>query len=266
MYAPPGAEDPISAIFELSDRAAEMGKTVRRMYRYTATVVVLFLVIMVFLLFVGLATNLFFSLLALIALIFGGIALSLLRETDRFYGTFVERHRAIKLLQDAEPTPKIPPGRTPLERLGRYLSQSSPTIAEYLATHPDALRYQVKLDGRGPGVAVDLAIVAPGSPSHRWLGWGDAGFAVVARVGPDAPTVPDVERYAEELRRVARRLPGRLRRAILLRVHPVPIPEAVYEYAVGHPLDLPGGPVPIEIVSEEANGTYDLVPHVLGVP
>jgi hypothetical protein len=266
MYAPPGAEDPISAIFELSDRAAEMGRTVRRMYRYTATVVVLFLIIMVFLLFVGLATNLFFSLLALVALIFGGIALSLLRETDRFYGTFVERHRAIKLLQDAEPTPKIPAGRTPLERLARYLAQSNPAIGEFLKAHPDALRYQVQLDARGPAVVVDLAIIAPGSTSHRWFGWGDPGFAVLARVGPDAPAVADVDRFAQEVVRVARRLPGRLRRAILLRVHPVPIPEAVYEYAVGHPIDLPGGPVPVELIGEEANGTYDLVPHVLGVP
>lgn len=266
MYAPPGGEDPISALFELSNRAAEMGATVRKMYRYTATVVVLFLLIMVFLLFFGLATNLFFALLALLALVFGGIALSLLRETDRFYERFVQRHRAIKLLQDADPTPKVPAGRTPMERLGRYLAQSNSEIGGFLNEHPEALRYQVPAGGGASAAVFDLAIVRPGSASFRWLGMGSPGFAVVARAGPDAPTVADVDAFAREVRAAARRLPARLRRAILLRVHPVPIPEAVYEYAVGHPLDLPGGPVPIEIVSEEANGTYDLVPHVLGVP
>ncbi|HEV2428789.1 MAG TPA: hypothetical protein VGV64_02950, partial [Thermoplasmata archaeon] len=88
MFAPPGVEDPISAIFDLSDRVADMAPTMRRMYRYTATVIVAFLLIMVFLLFVGLAQNVVYALLALVAIVFGFVALSLLRETDRFYRAF----------------------------------------------------------------------------------------------------------------------------------------------------------------------------------
>ncbi|MCI4348632.1 MAG: hypothetical protein L3J93_00200 [Thermoplasmata archaeon] len=266
MYPPPGVEDPISAIFDLSDRVAAMAPTMRRMYRYTATVVVLFLLIMVILLFVGLASNLGFAVLALVAIVFGGLALSLLRETDRFYASYLQRHRAIKLLQDADPTPKIPKGRTPVERLARYLAQSNRRIGEFLQSHPEALRYRVRLGGQGTSHAFDLMILAPASLAHKWMRIGDPGFAVLARVGPDAPTITVVDPFGPELKLLFRRLPGRLTRAILLRVHPETIPESVYEYLVGHPVELPSGPVSLEIVSEQTDGTYDFVPHVLGIP
>ncbi|MCI4335744.1 MAG: hypothetical protein L3K17_00900 [Thermoplasmata archaeon] len=266
MYPPPGVEDPISAIFDLSDRVAAMAPTMRRMYRYTATVVVLFLLIMVILLFVGLADNLVFALMALIALVFGGIALSLLRETDRFYASYLGRHRAIKLIQDADPAPKIPAGRTPVERLARYLGQSSARIKSFLDARPEALRYRVTLPAKGGDQPFDLVILSPGSSLYRWFGWGDPGFAAVARLAPETLTPMDVARFASDLQSIARRLPARLVRAILLRPQPGPVSEAVYDLAVGHPVEVPGGPVAIEIVTEQPNGTYDLVPHVLGVP
>lgn len=266
MYPPPGVEDPISAIFDLSDRVAEMAPTMRRMYRYTATVVVLFLIIMVFLLFVGLRDNLFFALLALVALVFGGLALSLLRETDRFYASYLGRHRTIKLLQEADPTPKVPAGRTPVERLGRYLAQTSPRIKAYLDARPEALRYRVTLPGKGGTPAFDLVIVAPGSALYRWTGWGDGGFAALARLAPEALAPADITQMAQDVRAAARRLPARVVRAILLRPTPGPVPEAVYDLAVGHPVDVPGGALTVEIVTEQANGTYDLVPHIVGVP
>jgi hypothetical protein len=267
MSAPPGMEDPISSIFDLSDHVARMAPTMRRMYRYTATVVVLFLVIMVVLLFVGLADNLAFAVLALVALVFGAIALSLLVETDRFYRSFVERHRSIRLLQDADPAPKVPEGRTPVARLTRYLAQTSPRLGEELHLRPDSLRTQVRLPAEGGADApFDLVWVAPASAGYRWFGAGDAGFAVLARIGPDAPTLADLERFASEVGAVAARLPAQVRRAILLRAHPVPIPEEVYDRAVGRRIPVRGGSVALEIISENADGTYDLVPHVLGVP
>ena len=46
VNTPPGVEDPISAIFDLSDRVAQMAPVVRRMYRYTATILVFWIIIM----------------------------------------------------------------------------------------------------------------------------------------------------------------------------------------------------------------------------
>jgi hypothetical protein len=266
MSFPPGIEDPISAIFDLSDRVAEMAPTMRRMYLYTATVVVVFLGIMVFLLLVGLATNLGFAILALIAIVFGAIALSLLRETDRFYRSYLARHRSIKLLQDAEPTPKVPAGPTPIQRLARHLAESNPKIGSLLRTHPESLRYRVRPSGAQSTAPFDLVLVAPGDWSQRVLGLGDAGFAIVARVTPETPTIPYLDSFSRELKSVARRLPGRLVRAILLRTRADPIPEPVYDFVVGHPVEIGHDRVAIEIVTEQADGTYDFVPHVLGVP
>jgi hypothetical protein len=266
MSAPRGVEDPISAIFELTDRASEMAPTIRRMSLYTATVIVLFLGIMVFLLLVGLSGNLAFAILALVAIVFGFVALSLLVETDRFYRSFSERYRRIKLLQDAEPAPKVPSGRTPMQRLVRYLAHSNPRIGGLLAERPEALRYRVRLAGSEAPIPFDVAIVAPASITYRWLRSGDPGFTVLARLAPDEPTVADLDRFAEDVAAASRKLPSQVRRAVLLRVHPVPISEPVHDFAVGHPIEVRGGRVAIEIVSEQPDGTYDLVPHVLGVP
>ncbi|HEV2230673.1 MAG TPA: hypothetical protein VGS18_00595, partial [Thermoplasmata archaeon] len=232
MFAPPGVEDPISAIFDLSDRVADMAPTMRRMYRYTATVIVAFLLIMVFLLFVGLAQNVVYALLALVAIVFGFVALSLLRETDRFYRAFAERHRVIRLLQDAEPAPKIPEGRTPMQRLARYLARSSPRIATLLLAHPEALRYRARVGPAASPTVFDLAMIAPSTGFPR-LGLGEPGFVVLARLSPDVPTVADLDAFGQEIRGVESKLPARVVRAILLRGQSQPLPESVYDYAVG---------------------------------
>ncbi|MCI4363738.1 MAG: hypothetical protein L3K13_05475 [Thermoplasmata archaeon] len=262
MFSPPGVEDPISALFDLSDRVAQMAPTVRRMYRYTAVVVVLFLVIMLVLLLITVRTNGFLAILAFIAIAVSVVALSLLRETDRFFRSFVLRHRSIRLLRDAEPRARIPEGRTPVERLARHLAQANPRVEALVRDHPDALRYRAEAGG----VPFDLLLVAPADRAYSVLRWGEPGFAIVARLAPETLGVADLERFAGELRTVAPRLGGRLVRAILLRANPAPLGEPVYEYAVGHPVDLRGSHVAIEIITENADGSYDFVPHVLGVP
>ena len=107
MAASTGNEDPIAALFELADRVAEQGPKIRRMYVYTAVVIVVFLAILVYLLFVALRSSELFVGLALVTVVLGGAALTLLAESDRFYRSFSERHRRLRLLQFAEPTPKI---------------------------------------------------------------------------------------------------------------------------------------------------------------
>jgi hypothetical protein len=262
MFSPPGVEDPISALFDLSDRVAQMAPTVRRMYRYTAVVVVLFLVIMLVLLLITIRTNGFLAILAFIAIAVSVVALSLLRETDRFFRSFVLRHRSIRLLRDAEPRARIPEGRTPVERLARHLAQTNPKVEALVREHPDALRYRAEVGN----VPFDLLLVSPADRGYSVLRWGEPGFAIVARLAPESFGVAELERFAGELKGVASRLPGQLVRAILLRAHSTPIAEPVYEYAVGHPVDLRHGRVALEIITENADGSYDFVPHVLGVP
>jgi hypothetical protein len=268
VAGPPGIEDPISALFELSDRAAAMAPVVRRLYRYTAAILVVWIVIMAVVILIGLGTASWLSLLAFLGLLGGIIALGLLRQTDRFFREFAQRHRWIHLVREADPVVKVPEGRTPIERLGRYLASSNARVDAALKADPAALRYRVELRGAGRTVPFDLVLDVPGTGLGGRLGWGEPGFAIVARSGPDAPTVEDLRRLEGDALAVAGGLRGRLARLVLVRTQPIPLPEDVYEYAVGHPVLLPGGRGrgTLEIITENPDGTYDFVPHVLGVP
>ena len=271
MGAPPGVEDPISAIFDLSDRAAAMAPVVRRLYRYTAGILVVWFAIMIVLILVGLASGGLLSFLALAGLAAGVIAFGLLRQTDRFFRDFAQRHRWIRLVRDVDPVAKVPEGRTPVERLARYLAASNPTVDAWLKQDPSALRYRAQLPAGDHEVAFDLLLVRPASGIWRAVGRGDAGFAVLARLGGESPTVDDLRRLEADAVAASRSgLGARLARVILLRVGGPPLPEVVYEYAVGHPVELARGGSPsrvtLEIITENPGGTYDFVPHVLGVP
>ncbi|MCI4351725.1 MAG: hypothetical protein L3K15_09485 [Thermoplasmata archaeon] len=267
MAASTGSEDPIVTLFELTDKVSEKSPKLRRIYLYTATVIVVLLGIIVYLIYVALRGSLWFASLGLAAVVLGGAALVLLAETDRFYRAFSERHRRLRMLQFTEPSPKIPAGPTPLRRLVRHLALTNPRVASVLSERPGALRFTMRRTRNGAAVEVGFAISVPQSPGYRWLRLGDPGFVIVARIGPDALTLAQLQHSGEEAQAAARQLRGRLARAIVLRQHPTPISDEVYEHAVRHPLPMPGGPaVALEVITEREDGTYDLIPQVTGVP
>ncbi len=267
MDASTPTEDPIAGLFELADRVTEVAPRIRRMFLYTAVVIMGFLAIVVFLLFVALRADLLFLGLALGAVVLGATSLVLLSETDRFYRTLSERHRRLKLLQFADPAPKIPPGRTSVRRLARYLAVTNPRVASLLAEHPEALKIRSRAGPDGASTEVAFSIASPAGRPYRWLRLGDPGFVVIARVGPEQPSVSDLERFGREATAVAGKIGGRLARAILLRPAARSLERDAYDYSVRQPLSIPGGPpVAVEVVSERPDGTYDLVPHVIGIP
>jgi hypothetical protein len=270
VKAPPGVEDPISAIFDLSDRVAGMAPTVRRMYRYTATVVVLWILLMIVVILVTFGSNFVIAVLGVAGLVVGVLGLGLLRETDRFFTAFVQRHRVIVEVRDAEPVPRVPEGRSPVERLSRYLAASNAVIDRRLREDPGSLRYRVELPAGSRRVPFDLVLLRPGSTGYRLLGRGDPGFAVLARLEAGPTSLGMLQQLEADVQAVAARLPGAPARVILLRTSPDPLPQEVYDFALGHPVEFSRGlgryRAAIEIITEHADGTYDLVPHVLGVP
>ncbi len=247
-----------------------MAPVVRRLYRYTAAILSIWIVIMIVVILVGLASAGWLSVLALIGLAAGVIALGLLRQTDGFFREFVQRHQWIRLVQDAEPVAKIPEGRTPVERLARYLASSSPRIEQRISAAPASARFRVTERASGRDIPFDLVISEPSGTLARWLRSEQAGFAVVARVGSASPTMAEVRQLETDAVLASKSLEGRLARIILLRTQPGPLAEEVYDYAVGHPVFVSWGfgrhRVTIEIITENPNGTYDFVPHVLAVP
>lgn len=270
MIPPPGVEDPISSIFDLSDRVAQMAPTVRRLYRYTATILVLWILIMAVVALSTFGSNILLAGLALIGLVIGGLGLSLLRQTDLFFRNFVQRHRAIRLVREADPVTRIPEGRTPVERLTRYLVEENPTVALAAGAKSDAVRYRISLPGRERSVPFDLVIERPGSWTWRMFGSGDPGFAIVARLAPAPVGLADLQQLESDVLETRAAFRGAPIRLILLRPQPAAIPEDAYEYAVGHPVLLGGRfarhRASLEIITESPDGTYDFVPRVLGVP
>lgn len=268
---PPGVEDPIAAIFDLSDRVAQMAPRIRQMYLVNLVIVVIWILVMVLLLLVGGAShNVALGLLAFIGLLLGIGAFWLLRETNRFFRGFVARHRTIRLVRDAEPIVKVPEGRTPIERLAHYLSTSNENVGEALRENPDRLRYQMSWKAREREVKFDLALARPGGFRWSWTGGGYPGFVVLGRLGGEDISVADLQQLETDLRALQGRLPGQVARCILLRPRGNPLAQQVYEYAVGHPVMLRKGwhryRVNTEIITESADGTYDFVPVVVGVP
>jgi hypothetical protein len=270
VAGPPGVEDPISAIFDLSDRTADMVPVVRRMYRYTAGILVVWIVLMAFVALLTFAAIPYVSVLAIVGLVVAAIGLSLLRRTDRFFRSFAQRHRSIRLLRDADPVVHIPEGRTPIERLARYLANSSPVVDAAVRENPSIVRYRTGLPAHGRTVPFDLVIEQPGGTLARTLGVGARGFTILARLGPDRPSVIELSQLEADAVAVTPRLSGAPVRLILLRPVPGPLAEDAYEYTVGHPVEVPWGPggtkLNLEIISENPDRTYDFVPHVMGVP
>lgn len=268
--APPGVEDPISAIFDLSDRVAAMAPTARRMYWANMLIGVFWLFLTLVVILLGLRYSAALSLLGALGFVLGLFALYLLRQTDRFFRGFVARHRTIRLVRDAEPIVRVPEGRTPIERLAHHFSTSNEKVGEALRENPDRLRYQKTWDVKGRTVKFDLAIARPGG--FRWglTGGGDGGFVVLARLGPETVDVKDLQQLELDLRTIAPKLPGQPVRCVLLRPKGSPLSHEVYEYAVGHPVMLRKGlrtyRLSTEIVTESPDGTYEFVPVVVGVP
>ncbi len=268
--APPGVEDPISAIFDLSDRVAGMAPTARRMYWANLLISIFWILLMLVLLAVGLATSGLLAFVSVLGLALGVVAVLLLRETDRFFRGFVARHRTIRLVRDAEPIVKIPEGRTPIERLAHYFATSSTKVGEALRENPDRLRYQVSWDVRGRPVKFDLAIARPAG--FRWglTGGGEPGFLLLARLGPENVGLQDLQQLEVDLQGISSRFPSQLVRLVLLRPKGTALAQEVYEYAVGHPAILHKGlrtyRVNTEIITENPDGTYEFVPLVVGVP
>ncbi|MCI4369493.1 MAG: hypothetical protein L3K09_08030 [Thermoplasmata archaeon] len=265
-----GVEDPISAIFDLSDRAAQMAPIVRRLYRYAAVILVIWLIIMAVVMISTLRGPVFLFVLAGAGFLIGFIALQLLRQTDRFFRDFVQRHRLIRMVREADPITKIPEGRTPVERLTRYLAASNPGVDTLLKETPAALRYRISLHAGKREVPFELVLGKPSDMTWRLFGFGNPGFAILARLAPDPLPIEELRRMEADALAVQEELEGAPSRLILLRSHPSPLSEDAYEYAVGHPVIVRHRfgqtRATLEVITENPDGTYDFVPQVLAVP
>lgn len=263
MYPSSAADDPIHGIFDLSDRAATVAPRLLWMSRVTSLAVLATSVVVGYLLFTTLLDSRLTLILGLLAVAGGGASLLLLRENERLYREYVERHRTLLRLQEADPSPPIPQGTGPAERLLTHLRETNPRIEQALREDPRAARFRVQAHIHGALRRLDLLLLS--HPRGR-LGHREPGFAVIARVADGAVEPSTVEQFASEVEAFAPRLGEPLARAILLSPKGGSVADSAYETAKAHSLRIGRRKIPVEIVSERADGTYDLVPLLVEAP
>ena len=107
-------ENPISAIFDLSEKVAKQAPVIKSMVRYASAFIIVWLIVSFFLILALLAQGIVFMFLIMLALfVVGFVALILLRRMNRFFRYYAARHRAIKAVRDMDPMVYVPRGKTP---------------------------------------------------------------------------------------------------------------------------------------------------------
>jgi hypothetical protein len=127
------ADNPTSAIFDLADQMASNYNKIRYLKYYAYVFVGITLTFLIILSIYSLAVGnvaLFFILLALI--IAGLMLLRLVVFTKNFLEDFDKNFRAIKQVRDIDPLPKVPHGKTPMDRLEVHLKNHDPAISREL--------------------------------------------------------------------------------------------------------------------------------------
>ena len=123
-------ENPISAIFDLSEDVARQAPVIRSMVRYASAFIIIWLIVALFLvlaLLVG--RNWFFLLIMLSLFVIGVVSVVLLHRMNRFFKYYVARQRSIKAVRDMDPMVYAPQGKTVTERFVTYLRGHNPAIA-----------------------------------------------------------------------------------------------------------------------------------------
>ncbi|WP_455392299.1 hypothetical protein [[Eubacterium] cellulosolvens] len=127
------ADNPTSAIFDLADQMSNNFNKIRYLKYYAYVFVGITLIFLIILSLYFLAIGYIAVFIILLALIISGfMLLRLIIFTKNFLEDFDKNFRAIKQVREIDPLPKIPHGRTPLERLEAYLKNHDPAIAREL--------------------------------------------------------------------------------------------------------------------------------------
>lgn len=163
-----------------------------------------------------------------------------------------------------DPAPQIPEGRDSVDRFLNYLQVSDDRFSKSLAKVPRELKLGVRLKGKSGKSYVFDAFM------HDKGGWKRSRYLMTIKLFPHRVSVSDLEAYKKQLEDVfekIRRLPTR----IFVIQNEGELDEEAIEYAESewvvwesqnapHAMIIRGrryGGVPIEIVRETEEGTYD---------
>ena len=127
------ADNPTSAIFDLADQMSSNYEKIKYLKYYAYIFIGIALILLILLLISLIAQGNFGLVIIIIALIISGIMLlRLVIFTKNFLDDFDTNFRAIRMVRDIDPLPKVPAGRTLLDRFEAYLKNDDPIISSEL--------------------------------------------------------------------------------------------------------------------------------------
>jgi len=179
-------ENPISALFDLSEDVNREAPRFRKLVRYAAAFIIIWLAVDFVLIVATIRGSLLVG-VALIAIFVLGLGtLGLLANLNDFFRYYVARHRAIMSVRSDDPVIKVPPGPTPVARLLNHLRTRNPEL-NYLYT-PNFVPAPAKVRGRtGRFHPLDAHLIRRSGPFWDLLGRGYPGYQIMVRTFDRAP-------------------------------------------------------------------------------
>ncbi|MCK4718580.1 MAG: hypothetical protein KAT70_07925 [Thermoplasmata archaeon] len=264
-------EDPIGAIFELSDQVSREAGAIKKMVKYSSIFIAFYLLLdMVLFLQAFFGGNPIGAIFFLFLFFLGFVGFRLLRRANRFFRYYELRHRAIRSVRDADPVVHIPQGASAAERAAKRLKTTLPWLSKDLRDGGAEVVPQGILQGRsGTFYTFDRAVVRRPTFLRRWLR-AEHGYAIAIKALDTTPRVKDLK----AVKKAALDISGRngipfYRLMIIWPQSEEGIDDGVYEYATTQLVRFRLGNIrkknytaPVELWAESADGTYDLIPYV----
>jgi len=259
-------ENPISAMFDLSEDVAKQAPMIRRLVRYASAFILVWLFVNILLGIAFLAQgNLFLVLVMLALFIIGVSSMIFLRRINHFFRYYVARHRAITAVRQMDPMVYAPKGSNVTERLVTYLRASIPAFRrkEVEVAMPGILT-----GSSGMQYNFDAYIKEPASGSWKALGIGGHGFSCFIKTFPHPPDAKELQALKKAVEDVSQRTGIPPVRVIALweRAEDQTISDQAYRFVTTQMVSFSFKSrklkCAMEIVSE-TEGAYDFIPYLV---
>jgi hypothetical protein len=127
------ADNPTSALFDLAEQMADNYRKISYLKYYAYVFILISIILLIVLLVASVASQNFAGVIITLAIIISGVMLlRLVIFTIKFLDDFHSNFEAIKLVREIDPLPKIPRGKTIVDRLEAYLKNDDPIISREL--------------------------------------------------------------------------------------------------------------------------------------
>ncbi len=259
-------ENPISAMFDLSEDVAKQAPNIKSLVHYASAFIGVWLIINIFLGLALLVTGqLFLMLIMLVLFIMGVTSLILLRRINHFFKHFVARQRAITAVRQMDPMVYAPKGNNITERLVTHFRASIPAFQRK--------EVEVAMPGIVPGTTgmqynFDAYIKEPCGGLWKSMGLGAHGFSIFIKAFKAPPTVKDLQalkKAVEDVSQLSGIPPVRVI-ALWERAEDQIISDAAYNFVMNNIIDVKHKSrklsCAMEIVSE-TEGSYDFIPYIV---